>query len=61
MSAFLVGYARDQAKPLAFPPDERKKKYGAKSGSAGSTVIEGTVCPVCGKPAKEMVIWGVAY
>ena len=21
----------------------------------------GDVCPVCGKPAKEMVIWGVAY
>ena len=49
MSAFLVDYARDQAKPLAFPPDGRKKKYGAKGGGAGSTVIEGTVCPVCGK------------
>ena len=21
----------------------------------------GDVCPVCGKPAKEMVVWGVAY
>jgi len=19
------------------------------------------VCPVCGKPAKKMVVWGVAY
>jgi DNA topoisomerase-3 len=48
MSAFLVEYARDQAKPMAFPPDERRKKAGAKRGG-GSTVIEGTVCPVCGK------------
>jgi DNA topoisomerase-3 len=48
MSAFLVEYARDRAKPLAFPPDERRKKTGAKRGS-GSTVIEGTVCPVCGE------------
>ena len=47
MSAFLVDYARDQAKPLTFPPDERRKKYGPKKG--GSTVLEGAVCPVCGK------------
>ena len=47
MSAYLVEYARDQAKPMAFPPDERRGKSGAKRGS--STVIEGTVCPVCGK------------
>ena len=49
MSAFLVDYAQNQAKPLAFPPDERKKKYGARQAGSGSTVIEGTVCPVCGK------------
>ena len=48
MSAFLVDYARDQARPLAFPPDERRGKKAAKH-SGGSTVIEGTVCPVCGK------------
>ena len=48
MSAFLVDYARDQAKPLAFPPDERRKKYSTRK-SGGNTVIEGTVCPVCGK------------
>ena len=50
MSAFLVEYARDQAKPMAFPPDERKKRSGAGGKSAGgSTVLAGTVCPVCGK------------
>ena len=49
MSAFLVEYARDQAKPLAFPPDTHGKKGGAKGNAKGSTVIEGTVCPVCGK------------
>ena len=48
MSSFLVDYARDQAKPLAFPPDERRKGAGGKRGGR-STVIEGTVCPVCGK------------
>lgn len=48
MSAFLVQYAREQAKPLAFPPDERRKKYGAK-GRFKTVVLEGTTCPVCGK------------
>ncbi len=48
MSAFLVEYARDTAKPLVFPPDERRGKSGARKRGA-STVIEGTVCPVCGK------------
>ena len=48
MSSFLVDYARDQAKPPAFPPDERRKGNSGKRGG-GSTVIEGTVCPVCGK------------
>ena len=48
MSAFLVEYARDQAKPLAFPEDTRKKKYGGKGGMK-SVVLENTVCPVCGK------------
>ena len=48
MSAFLVQYAREQAKPLAFPPDERRKKYGAKGGFK-TVVLEGTTCPVCGK------------
>ena len=49
MSSFLVEYARDQAKVLAFPPDERQKKRVSKSRSGGSTVIEETICPVCGK------------
>ena len=48
MSAFLVEYARDKAKPLAFPEDQRRKKYGSKGGMK-SAVLEDTVCPVCGK------------
>lgn len=47
MSSFLVDYARNTAQPMAFPPDERRKKHAGRSGSA--TVLEGTVCPVCGK------------
>ena len=50
MSAFLVEYARDKARPLTFPEDPRKKKYASRGGKGGgSTVIEGCVCPVCGK------------
>ena len=50
MSAFLVEYARDKARPLTFPEDPRKKKYASRGGKAGgTTVIEGCVCPVCGK------------
>ena len=48
MSSFLVDYARNTAKPMAFPPDERRKKYTGRSGGS-ATVLEGTVCPVCGK------------
>jgi DNA topoisomerase-3 len=33
---------------MAFPPDERRKKYTGRSGGS-ATVLEGTVCPVCGK------------
>lgn len=47
MSSFLVDYARNTAQPMAFPPDERRKKHAGRGGSA--TVLEGTVCPVCGK------------
>ena len=21
----------------------------------------GDVCPICGKPAKKMIVWGIAY
>ena len=48
MSTFLVEYARDQAKPLAFPQDERKKKSSSGKGFR-AVQLEGTVCPVCGR------------
>ena len=48
MSSFLVDYAKNEAKPLAFPRDERRKKYGSRSTGAAS-IVEGTECPVCGK------------
>ena len=51
MSAFLVDYARNEAKPIRFPEDPKRKSYrkggGKASGSGG--VIEGAVCPLCGK------------
>ena len=50
MSAFLVDYARNASPQVAFPPDERRKKYAGKGGKgSGATVIDGTACPVCGK------------
>ena len=51
MSTFLVDYAREQAKPVSFPEDPRRGKYGRKGGgqSAVRAPMEGTVCPVCGK------------
>ena len=48
MSAFLVTYARDTAKAIAFPPDERRKTGGGR-GSGKSVILEGTACPICGK------------
>ena len=52
MSAFLVEYARDRAKPLAFPQDERKKKYGSGKGFT-AVAMEDTVCPVCGRAKMQ--------
>ncbi len=48
MSTFLVEYAKDRARPLAFPPDRQRKGYGSK-GAMKSVPVEGSVCPVCGK------------
>ena len=51
MSAFLVDYARNEAKPIRFPEDPKRKSYrkgGGKAAGSGG-VIEGTVCPLCGK------------
>ena len=48
MSAFLVEYARNRAKPLTFPQDRQKKGYGSKD-TIKSVPVEGSVCPLCGK------------
>ena len=48
MSSFLVDYARDRAKPLNFPEDVRRGRGKGKK-SVPSAVLEGTVCPLCGK------------
>ena len=41
MSAFLVEYARDKARPLNFPEDPRKKKYASRGGKGGGGSGEG--------------------
>ena len=51
MSAFLVDYAKNQAKAVSFPEDPKRKSYkrGSRSTAGSGSVIEGTVCPLCGK------------
>ena len=48
MSSFLVNYARDNTAPVAFPAEE--KRYGKSGGRKfTTTVLQGAVCPICGK------------
>ena len=49
MSRFLVDYARNTAAAVTFPQDERRKKYAGRGTGYTRTILEGTVCPVCGK------------
>ena len=51
MSRFLVEYARDTASAVTFPQDERRRRSTGKGTGSGYTriIIEGTICPVCGK------------
>ena len=36
-----------------------KKYYCPVCGYESDTPID--VCPICGKPAQKMVVWGIAY
>ena len=47
MCTFLVNYARNQQTDIIFPEEKRGKKNTGKG--FGGQVLEGTVCPVCGK------------
>ena len=51
MSAFLVDYARNNQADVVFPEEDRARgrKGGRKGGGYQSKVLEGTVCPLCGK------------
>ena len=48
MSAFLVDYARNTGEPVLFRRI-RTEEETAQDRPAGSTVLAGSVCPVCGK------------
>ena len=52
MSRYLVDYARDTAAAIAFPADEhRRGKNGSRKMQM--TLLEGAVCPVCGKGGMQ--------
>ncbi len=48
MCGFLVDYARNNQAKVVFPEDPRRAK-GRGKGAASAKVLEGTVCPLCGK------------
>ena len=48
MCGFLVDYARNNQAKVVFPEDPRRAK-GRGKGAAAAKVLEGTVCPLCGK------------
>ena len=52
MAAFLVDYAKGNAPAVDFPEDMKRGKKGAKKAPAAN-VIEGAVCPICGKGVQE--------
>ncbi len=49
MCGFLVNYARDNRAEVAFPRDESRKKGGGRGKRKPDPVLEGAVCPLCGK------------
>ena len=48
MCAFLVDYARSSRTEVSFPEEKRGSRKNAGKGFS-SQVLDGTVCPVCGK------------
>ncbi len=50
MCTFLVDYARENRTPVVFPEEERRQGKGrGKTGNLTGSVLENTVCPLCGK------------
>ena len=47
MCVFLVDYARNNAKPVAFPAEERRGR--GRRGNGATPPLADTVCPLCGK------------
>ncbi len=49
MSSFLVDYAKNNQQVISFPEESGKKRSGGKGVHSSGTVLEGAVCPLCGK------------
>ena len=56
LTTFLVEYARDTKTEASFPEEMRRGKKGAgKRKTSSVKPIEGTACPLCGKPVQENI------
>ena len=51
MSAFLVDYAKSDARQVDFPEEMRRGKGGKRSSAVKP--LPDVVCPLCGKPVQE--------
>ena len=55
LSEFLVEYAKTTTVEGGFPEEPRRGKRGGKAGAGArkQDLLEGVVCPLCGKPVQE--------
>ena len=49
MCGFLVRYARENQSPVRFEREESKTKFSGRGTAAKASVLDDTVCPLCGK------------
>ena len=49
MCVFLVNYARSNEHAVSFPKEENGRSARRRGARIAGTVLEGTICPLCGK------------
>lgn len=53
MTTFLIDYARNTKTEAQFPEEMRRGKGGTRRKTSAVKPLEGTACPLCGKPVQE--------